>query len=105
MNKYICLKNSLDETGKGSMTCFGSSMLPILKSGSTVHFERRESYEVGDAVFCKVKGRWIDCHLITKIGSDGKYMIANNHGWENGWTRTIFGKAVSSSYKGETTAF
>jgi hypothetical protein len=36
----------------------------------------------------------IDAHLITKIDC-GRYMIANNHGFENGWTSTIYGKVIN----------
>jgi hypothetical protein len=28
-------------------------------------------------------------------------MIANNHGFENGWTKTIFGKVVHAEFNGE----
>lgn len=81
------------------MKCFGNSMLPILSNPSTCHYVKQEAYEVGDIVFCKVKGRYIDAHKITKIGADGRYMIANNHGYENGWTRNIFGKVHASEDK------
>ena len=84
----------LKEKGTGKMTCFGNSMMPILKSGSTLTFKVQSEYEVGDIVFCKVRGRFIDAHLITKKNAKRGYMIANNHGWENGWTRTIYGKVV-----------
>lgn len=93
-NKYLRLKEELEKTGTGRMQAFGQSMRPIIKSGSTLTFEKKEQYEVGDIVFCKVKGRWIDAHKITKVGADGRYMIANNHGWENGWTSQVYGKVV-----------
>jgi hypothetical protein len=101
MNKYEALKTKLATTGSGQMKCFGSSMVPILKSGSLLTFIKQEKYEIGDIVFCKVKGRYIDAHKITKIDSDGKYMIANNHGFENGWTKIIYGKAVKAQYQNE----
>jgi len=75
------------------MKCFGNSMTPKLKSGSLLRFKKCEEYEVGDIVFCKVRGRYIDSHLITKK-SHGKYMISNNHGHENGWTRQVYGKVI-----------
>jgi hypothetical protein len=100
MNKYERLKQELEESGEGSMKCFGQSMVPILKSGSKLTFVKQENYEIGDIVFCKVRGRWIDAHLITKIHPKLGYMIANNHGWENGWTKTIFGKAIKSEIGG-----
>lgn len=104
MNKYHRLKQELDDTGKGSMKVFGNSMTPIIKSGSTLTFEKRESYEIGDITFCKVKGRFIDAHKITKKDPNKGYMIANNHGFENGWTKTIFGKAVSAQFGDEIKA-
>lgn len=94
--KYHNLLASLKETGKGTMKCFGNSMLPILSNPSVNEYEVSPTYAVGDIVFCKVKGRFIDAHLITKIGPDGRYMISNNHGYENGWTRTIYAKVVKS---------
>lgn len=98
MTKYQQLKADLETTGTGQMKCFGNSMLPKIESGALLTFVKRDEYEVGDVVFCKVKGRYIDAHKITKKGlyPDGKYiyMIANNRGHENGWTFQVFGKVV-----------
>lgn len=94
VNKYTFLREELEEKGFGYMTCFGSSMKPILKSGQRLRFEKRDEYEVGDIVFCKVRGRYIDAHKITKKNRKRGYMISNNHGWDNGWTRTIYGKVI-----------
>jgi SOS-response transcriptional repressor LexA len=91
MTKYERLKIELKEHGKGSMKAFGTSMLPIIESGSLLTFEVKDEYEVGDIVFCKVKGRYIDAHKVTKTDNKKGYMIANNRGYENGWTKTIFG--------------
>lgn len=47
---------------------------------------------VGDIALCKVEGRpWL--HLITAIGSDGRFQISNNKGHINGWCvpENIFG--------------
>lgn len=96
MTKYQRLMKELTDTGKGKMLCRGNSMLPILTNPSLCHYEVKENYEVGDIVFCKVKGRFIDAHKITKVGNDGRYLIANNHGFENGWTRTIYAKVVGA---------
>ena len=93
MNKYLKLIESLSETGEGYMTCFGNSMTPILNSGSTLHFKKFDDYEVDDIVFCRVNGRYIDAHLIIKKSNKG-FLIANNHGHENGWTKTIYGKVI-----------
>ncbi len=101
MTKYERLKKKLEETGTGKMKSYGNSMLPLLRSASTLTYERRKEYKIGDIVFCKVKGRYIDAHKITKIGQDGRYMISNNHGHDNGWTRTIYGKVIKEECKGE----
>lgn len=94
MNKYLRLKGELETNGEGKMKGFGNSMMPIIKSGSLLTFKTADEYEIGDIVFCKVKGRWIDAHKITKKDANGRFMIANNHGFENGWTTQIFGKVV-----------
>jgi SOS-response transcriptional repressor LexA len=99
MNKFVRLQAELLEIGNGKMKCFGFSMLPILKSGSLLTFQRQATYQIGDIVFCKVKGRFIDAHKIVKIDKNKGYLIANNHGFENGWTKTIYGKAIASEYK------
>ena len=91
MTKYERLKEALDKEGTGKMKCFGQSMLPIINSGSLLTFTKKDTYEIGDIVFCKVKGRYIDAHKITKIDKNKGYMIANNKGFENGWTKTIYG--------------
>lgn len=102
MNKYERLKLELETTGTGKMKCFGNSMLPILKSGSLLTFKKEENYKIKDIVFCKVKGRFIDAHKIIKTDANKGFLIANNHGYENGWTHIIFGKAIQSEYKNET---
>ncbi len=94
MNKYIRLKSELETVGTGKMKAFGNSMLPKIKSGSLLTFQKQNEYEIGDIVFCKVGGRFIDAHIVTKKDEAGRYMIANNHGWENGWTKIIYGKVI-----------
>lgn len=98
MNKYENLRRSLEEKGTGRMKCFGNSMEPKLKSGGTITFQVMDEYNVGDIVFSKVKGRYIDAHQITKKDARGRYLISNNHGWDNGWTTVIYGKAVLVEY-------
>lgn len=66
MNKYENLIKQLEDHKTGKMKCFGNSMKPILESGSLLTFVKQESYEVGDIVFCKVKGRYIDAHKIVR---------------------------------------
>ncbi len=95
-SKYLRLIEELAQNSKGKMKVFGNSMLPIIKSGSLLTFEKSEHYEVGDIVFCKVKGRHIDAHKIIKKDNNKGYLIANNHGYENGWTKTVYGKVIKS---------
>ncbi|NSL85581.1 S24 family peptidase [Chitinophaga solisilvae] len=99
MNKYERLKQDLETTGTGKMKAFGTSMLPILKSGTLLTFEKAEEYVTGDIVCCKVKGRYIDAHKIVKKDSHKGFLIANNHGFENGWTRTVYGRVVTGEYE------
>jgi hypothetical protein len=100
MNKYERLKAELASAGTGKMKAFGNSMLPILKSGSLLTFIQAPEYKIGDIVFCKVRGRYIDGHKIIKIDPAKGFLIANNHGFENGWTRTIYGKVIEAEYQG-----
>ncbi|MBD2766669.1 S26 family signal peptidase [Hymenobacter sp. BT664] len=101
MNKYERLQTELETAGEGKMKVFGSSMLPILKSGSLLTFRRQDTYQIGDVVFSKVKGRYIDAHKIVSIDTNKGYLIANNHGFENGWTKRVFGKAVVAEFAGQ----
>jgi SOS-response transcriptional repressor LexA len=76
------------------MRVFGNSMTPIIKSRSKLTFRATDDYQVGDVVFCKVKGRVIDAHKISKKNARGRFMIANNKGHENGWTSQIYGRVI-----------
>jgi hypothetical protein len=105
MNKYQRLIEDLATTGTGKMKCHGSSMLPILENPSTCTYRRQDGYAVGDIVFCKVCGRFIDAHKIVKIGADGHYLIANNRGHENGWTHTVYGRVVAAEGASGTRTF
>lgn len=95
-NKYERLKYDLETKGEGQMKCFGNSMLPILPNASLCFYIKQNTYEIGDIVCCKVNGRWIDAHKITKKAQDGSYLISNNHGFDNGWTKQIYGKVIKS---------
>lgn len=94
MTKYERLLNDLKEKGEGKMKVFGQSMRPLIKSGSVLRFKSFDEYEIDDIVFCKVKGRIIDAHKVIKKDNNKGYLIANNHGYENGWTHTIYAKVV-----------
>jgi len=94
MANYRQAIEELNTKGTTSMTLSGNSMLPIIKSGSKLNFIKLDSYEVGDIVFCRVKNHYIGAHKIIKKDKNKGYLIANNHGHENGWTKTIYGKVV-----------
>ena len=100
MSKYLKLIEELKEFGSGKMKVFGNSMLPIIKSSTLLTFKKQDEYQIDDIVFCRVKGRTIDAHKITKK-SDAGYMIANNKGYENGWTKQVYAKAILGELKGE----
>jgi SOS-response transcriptional repressor LexA len=105
MLKYQRMQHELATTGRTQAKAFGQSMKPILESGSFLIFEKRPAYQVGDIVFCKLKGRYIDAHKITKIDSQGRYLISNNHGHDNGWTSRVFGKVVRAELPNGVTKF
>lgn len=72
----------------------GNSMTPIISHNQPVKLEpvtEDTVLNVGDIVFCKVKGNYFT-HKITKKSED-KYLISNNKGRDNGWIRIkdIFG--------------
>lgn len=94
MNKYERATKELAETGETSFKVFGNSMTPKIKTKSVLTFKKTDDYKVGDVVLSKVKGKYIDAHLITRIDAKGRYLISNNHGWDNGWTKKIFGRVV-----------
>jgi len=88
MNEYDRFFKDL-ESGPAKMKAFGNSMTPKIKNGSTLTYQKVDTYEIGDVVCCKVKGRMIKAHLITQKDETGRYMISNNHGRQNGWTRQV----------------
>ena len=92
MNKYERLIQNLQDKGEGNIKMFGNSMTPLIKSGTTLTFKVANNYNTGDVVFCKVKGHFY-AHKIIKI-SDESYLIGNNKGRINGWTRCIYGVMV-----------
>jgi len=81
------------------MKVTGNSMTPILQSGVLLTFAKQDDYSTGDIVFCKVAGRFIGAHRVTGKDTNKGWLISNNHGWDNGWTKTIFAKVVEAEYK------
>ncbi len=74
---------------------FGNSMTPIIKSGQehTLAPATWEDVKVGDAVYCKVGGRFYT-HLVKAIDSQRGCQIGNNKGGINGWTKQVYGKVT-----------
>lgn len=78
----------------------GNSMTPRIQSGQEVTISpvpkaTPEHIKEGDVVFCKVRGNYY-VHLVKKIRrgdrpGDWLFLIGNNHGHTNGWTRLVFG--------------
>lgn len=74
----------------------GNSMSGKIESGQLVTVEPVRAgvaVAVGDVVLCRVHGH-VYLHLVKKVGEDGRYLIGNNRGHTNGWTRTIYGRVT-----------
>lgn len=77
----------------------GNSMQPRIESGQLVTVVPIGDFadiRQGDIVLCKVEGQQY-LHLVSAIGSDGRFQISNNKGHVNGWTtaKNIFGLVVA----------
>ncbi len=73
----------------------GNSMLPLLKSKQPVRIApiAGEDCEVGDIVYCKVRGN-VFTHLVKGKNNKRGLLIGNNHGRINGWTKNVYGKVI-----------
>lgn len=73
----------------------GNSMLPIIKSKQPVKIKpiTWDNVEVGDIVYCKVKGNYYT-HIVSAIDEKKGCQISNNSGYVNGWTKNVFGKVI-----------
>ena len=73
----------------------GNSMTPLIKSREpvTLKFVTWEDCDVGDIVYCKVKGRFYT-HLVKALDPEKGAQIGNNKGNINGWAKKIFGKVI-----------
>ena len=71
----------------------GNSMTPILMSRQPVEITpcTWENVEVGDIVYCKVRGG-LYTHLVKAKNEKRGVQIGNNHGHINGWTKNVYGK-------------
>jgi hypothetical protein len=74
----------------------GNSMTPIIKHRQPVRLAPVKDWnelEIGDVAYCKVSGK-IYTHLVTAKDSKRGLQISNNHGYVNGWTKTVYGKMI-----------
>jgi len=73
----------------------GNSMSPVINSGQehTIEPATIHDVEIGDVVYCKVKGNFYTHFVKAKDITKGA-LIGNNKGNVNGWTKKIFGKVI-----------
>lgn len=73
----------------------GNSMTPILASRQPVELTPTawENVEVGDIVYCKVKGNYYT-HLVKAKNEKRGVEIGNNHGHINSWTKNVYAKVT-----------
>ena len=74
----------------------GNSMTPLIKSGQKVLLAAvndTTDIQVGDIVYCKVKGNFYT-HLVKAKNPKKGFLIGNNKGGTNGWTHQIYGRVV-----------
>lgn len=74
----------------------GNSMLPRIKSRQPVEITPTtwKDVEPGDIVYCKVAGRFYTHYVKAKNEKRG-CLIANASGFENGWTKNVYGKITN----------
>jgi len=73
----------------------GNSMVPLIKSGQDHKITpiSLEECEIGDIVYCKVKGNFYT-HLVKAKDNKKGVLIGNNKGGINGWTKAVYGKVI-----------
>lgn len=73
----------------------GNSMVPLIKSGQEHELTpcSINDIEVGDIVYCKVRGNFYT-HLVKAKSEQKGVLIGNNKGNINGWTKQVFGKVT-----------
>ena len=71
----------------------GNSMTPLIESRQPVEITpcTWEDVNVGDIVYCKVRGNYYT-HLVKAKNKKRGVEIGNNHGYINGWTKNVYGK-------------
>lgn len=75
----------------------GNSMSPRIKHRQPVRLApcTWEEAAIGDAVYCKVRGRFYT-HLVGAKCEKRGCRIENLRGHVNGWTKQVFGKVVET---------
>jgi len=70
-------------------------MMPLLKSRQPVKLEPAtwEDCNVGDIVYCKVRGSCFT-HFVKGKNEKKGVLIGNNHGHINGWTKQVYGRVI-----------
>lgn len=73
----------------------GNSMVPLIKHRQPVKIApiTWDKCEVNDMVYCKVHGK-VYTHLVKAKDDLKGLLIGNNHGHNNGWTKTVYGKVI-----------
>ncbi|MBX2800863.1 MAG: hypothetical protein KTR31_24495 [Myxococcales bacterium] len=73
----------------------GGSMRPRVMSGARVTLEpvAVDDLQVDNIVLCRVGGN-VYLHLVTAL-QGGRVQIGNNQGRINGWTKAVYGRAVT----------
>lgn len=73
----------------------GNSMVPLIKSGQDHKLApcTIDDVEIGDIVYCKVKGNFYT-HLVKAKDPKKGVLIGNNKGGVNGWTKAVYGKVI-----------
>lgn len=87
----------VERLGRGETVKFrpkGNSMSGKVESGQlcTVEPVVLAGVSVGDIVLCKVNGSEY-LHLVKAVDGE-RFLIGNNKGRVNGWTKAIYGKCV-----------
>ena len=95
MRNYKLEKLQAGETVEASEG--GNSMSPVIKSKQK-HIlapvkDWNKEVQVGDIVYCKVKGNFYT-HAVKAKHVDRGCLIGNNKGRLNGWTKQIYGKVI-----------
>lgn len=87
----------IDQLERNALAAFrprGHSMSPRIKSGQQVIVDPNiNNLQVNDIVFCRVHGN-LYVHKIKAI-KDGRYLISNLGGHENGYASKIYGKVIA----------